>query len=143
MEDPMVLLSNLKTTHERYNRLQGLYNEFCAQILNLRKEDDRLAILSIEQSGNTLTVNYLDRIIEANYLFSVDDNGGQKGYVYCQLLSPTKDNMPMLIEKFSFNGQGTTDISSKNDNDPYMINDHNDAVTILLNWASISVKENF
>ena len=143
MEDPMVILANLTATNERYIRLQGLFNEFCAQILNLKKQDERLNLLAVEQSGNILTVEFLDRKMEASFLFFVDDNGGQKGYIHCQLLSLTEDGNPKLIEKFSFNGQGTTSISSNSENDPYVINDRKDAITIVLNWAAISVKENF
>ena len=32
MEDPMVILANLNAIQERHNRLEGLFNEFCAQI---------------------------------------------------------------------------------------------------------------
>lgn len=141
MEDPMVLLSSPNTTHERYNRLQGLFNEFCAHIMNLIKEDNKFAIFAIEQSGNTLTVNFLDRKIEARFLFFIDDYGAQKGYIHCQLLSPTEGDEPILIGKFSFNGQGEASITTNNDDDQYTINDRKDAITILLNWATISVKE--
>ena len=143
MEDPMDILANLNSIKERYGRLQNLFNEFCAQIINLQKEDARLDLLEVEQSGNILSITFLDRKIVAKFSSSVDDNGGQKGYISCLLLSPTDDDKPKLIEKFSFNGQGNTNIETNNENDPYVINDRSDAIGIILNWAAISIKENF
>ncbi|RLJ20913.1 hypothetical protein DJ030_06005 [bacterium endosymbiont of Escarpia laminata] len=94
MEDPMVILDNLNSIQERYGRLKNLFNEFCAQVLNLKKEDDRLNIIEVEQSDNVLLITFLDRKIEATFSFMVDDNGGQKGYINCQLLSQKEDEKP-------------------------------------------------
>ena len=143
MEDPMIILANLNTIQERYGRLKNLFNEFCAQVLNLKNEDERLNILAIEQSDNILSIEFLDRKIVAEFSFLVDDNGGQKGYISCQLMSPTEDGNSKLIEKFSFNGQGNASLATSNEDDPYVINDRTDAISIVLNWAAISVKENF
>lgn len=143
MEDANVMLNNIISIHNRYSTLQGLFNEFCAQILNTVERDERLTILNINQSDNTLTIEFLDRKIQADFLSFVDDNGGQKGHIKCNLICPTENNEPKLIENISFNGQGATNIATNNDNDPYMINDHTDAIAILFNWVTISTKENF
>ena len=74
METAMVILDNLNASCERYERLQGRFNEFCAQILHVKEHDDRLNHYTFEQGGNKLTVTFLDRHIEANFMFSLNDD---------------------------------------------------------------------
>ena len=46
------------------------------------------------------------------------------------------------IHSFSFNAKGVTNIEVQNDNDPYEIHNHLDAVNILAYWLKQSLNEN-
>ncbi len=145
MNDPIALLNNLTHIQERYKKLQDLFNVFCSEILNFKKDDDRFDILNIEQSENTLSVGFIDRRIEVKFLFFVGENSGRMGYIHCQLISPTEDGEPKIIERISFNGEGVTSFKSNvsHDDDPYIISNRRVAICILLRWVSLSVNENF
>lgn len=141
MEQTMTILATLNDTVERYNALQVKFNEFCAQILNTQKIDDRLSIFTAEQTENILLIGFLDRKIEVTYLFSTTDEGSRKGHIQCSLLSPTLNNEPLIIEKIGFNGTGTADIPAKDNGDKYEIQNREDAINILVNWISLSLNE--
>jgi hypothetical protein len=142
MEDANSLLTTLINTQNRYNKLREVFKEFCAQILIASKDNPRLNMLAINKEGNTLKINYLDRKIEASFSFLIDESGNHKGNIICLLMPSTENEKPKEIDSFSYNLQGLSTIPSKDDN-AYIINDPVDAVTILLNWAYASVKENF
>ena len=142
MEQAMVILGKLKTTLERYNKLQIRFNEFCSKISKTQKDDDRFSIFKVEQTDNVLHIEFLDRKIEVTYLFSITNEENKKGYIQCSLLSPTPNNEPLVIEKFSFNGEGVTDIPAKDNGDSYEIQNNEDAMNILVNWIYLSLNEN-
>jgi hypothetical protein len=141
MEPANDLIAELRSATDRYNQLLARYNEFIAQITALLKADDRFIDVQITRNPNdSITITFLDRKLLVTFKFSTIE-GSRVGYINCYLKPSEPETEMKNIHSFSFNAQGVTNIEVQNDNDPYEIHNHKDAVNILAYWLKQSLNE--
>ena len=142
MEPANDLIEQIVSAKARYNDLLIRYNEFVAQITALLTDDDRLNDVVITQNqDNSLTIKFLDRELLAKFSFSIN-NGNRVGSINCYLMPIETEAEIRNIHSFTFTANGETNIPVPNDNDPYEIHNHRDAVNILAHWLRESLNEN-
>ena len=142
MEPAKDLIAELISATDRYYQLLERYNEFIAQIKSLLTRDERLTDVKITRNPNdSLKITFLDRELLVTFKFSTIE-GPRAGYINCYLTPNYPETEMKNIHSFSFNTQGVTNIEVQNDNDPYKIHNHKDAVNILAYWLKQSLNEN-
>jgi len=141
MESADDLIGQIVSAIDRYNNLLIRYNEFVAQITALRAHDDRLNdVVITENPDNSLTIKFLDRELLAKFSFSIN-NGNRIGSINCYLMPIEPGTEIRNIHSFTFTASGEANIPVPNDNDPYEIHNHRDAVNILAHWLRESLNE--
>jgi hypothetical protein len=142
MEPANDLIGQIVSAKAIYNDLLIRYNEFVAQITALLTGDDRLNDIVITQNqDNSLTIKFLDRELLAKFSFSIN-NGNRVGSINCYLMPTETEAEIRNIHSFTFTANGETNIPVQNDNDPYEIHNHRDAVNILAHWLRESLNKN-
>ena len=142
MKSPNELLKELNYLGKQYERMNNKYREFVAEILEVKKIDDRFDAITLEvTSDSEFGIRFLDRELLVKFSFFVDHNDNIKGCITCFLVI----NIPAInykpINSFDFDGQGNADIPSSNTGGPYAINNRADAVNILADWLRTSLSE--
>lgn len=136
------LIAELISATDRYNQLLARYNEFIAQITALLKRDESFTDVQITRNpNNSLTITFLGRELLVTFKFSIIESS-RAGYINCYLKPNEPETEMKNIHSFSFNVRGVTNIEVQNDNEPYEIHNHKDAVNILAYWLKQSLNEN-
>ena len=142
MEPTNDLIGQIVSAKDRYNNLLIRYNEFVAQITALLSDDDQLNdVVITRNTDNSLTIKFLDRELLAKFSFSIN-NGNRIGSINCYLMPIEPETEIKNIHSFTFTANGVTNIPVPNENDPYEIHNHRDAINILAHWLRESQNGN-
>jgi hypothetical protein len=136
IKDREPLYQGLIQAKQRYDKIRALFDGMQEQAKVIETPDFHLPGITMEPAGKAaFRASFLGSTIRVRFVY---DRGSGKGIVVVDDISDASDDAADVREiavelwRFTFNGQGETDLRARNDGDTYNLHSVTDCAEIVL-----------